>query len=262
MKHPPRCPGKEFTEERQNDTTKERKPKAQKKTNHTEEKPSVHTLKEKTTKHFTEEIDKQERTPTDNTKAPVQGAKAKTCAGTAKTTEQSAEEITKMRPETPKDTTKAPKKTTKEKACREKAKSKVEFAEEATKIQPQTPQDTTKTTIKMTKAKPCAGKAKSPRKFTEEKMWTETPKHTTKACVPQDRCEDKAAVNSVLTTTLQKLKIKRDERSEAAKVVNNIITHIKTHLKENTECFKEVEELRTGSYYENLKVSHFSPSSI
>uniref|UniRef100_A0A0F8C1Y4 Mab-21-like nucleotidyltransferase domain-containing protein n=1 Tax=Larimichthys crocea TaxID=215358 RepID=A0A0F8C1Y4_LARCR len=29
------------------------------------------------------------------------------------------------------------------------------------------------------------------------------------------------------------------------------------HLKQNTVCFKEVEEpLRTGSYYENLKISN------
>uniref|UniRef100_A0A8C9Y5R2 Cyclic GMP-AMP synthase n=1 Tax=Sander lucioperca TaxID=283035 RepID=A0A8C9Y5R2_SANLU len=73
-------------------------------------------------------------------------------------------------------------------------------------------------------------------------------------CVPQERCEDK--VNSILNKTLENLKIKRDERSDAAEVINTIVKTISMHLRRNTQCFKEVEELRTGSYYENLKISN------
>ncbi|KAI3363412.1 hypothetical protein L3Q82_012030 [Scortum barcoo] len=241
----PRCPGKEFNEERQNGTTKEQKPKEKKKmTKHAEEKPFVQkTQKEKLTKHFREEIDKQGRTPTDNTKAPVQGAKAKACAGGAKTPERSAQEMTKTQPDTPKDTKKNPK--------TDKAKPPVESVVEAIKMQPQTQKVAAK-------PKTCAGKVKPPEQFMDKamKMQLETPKGAKKACVPQDRCEDKAAVNSILDKTLAKLKIKRDERSDASEVVNNIIKHIVKHLK-STECFKEVDEpLRTGSYYENLKISN------
>ncbi|XP_037637335.1 cyclic GMP-AMP synthase isoform X2 [Sebastes umbrosus] len=207
-----RYPGKDFTEGKANGITKEQKPKAQKKTSHTEEKPSVQSAcQDKTAKHLIEEIKKELSTPTGKTKAPVLGTKAKTCAGRAKTTDQSAEEI-KTKPDTAKDALKTPK----AKKCGEKAKSPEQFAE-------------------MTKAQP------------------EAPKDATKACVPRARCEDK--VDSVLHTTLEKLKIKRDDRSDAAGVVNKIVDIIIAHLKE-THCFKEVAEpLRTGSYYENLKIS-------
>ncbi|XP_034753716.1 cyclic GMP-AMP synthase isoform X2 [Etheostoma cragini] len=109
---------------------------------------------------------------------------------------------------------------------------------------------------KPTKVKKCGGKAKSPERNSEEvmKVQPETPKPTTKACVPQERCEDK--VNSILNKTLENLKIKRDDRSGAAEVINTIVKTISMHLKQNTQCFKEVEELRTGSYYENLKISN------
>ncbi|XP_074503249.1 cyclic GMP-AMP synthase [Sebastes fasciatus] len=212
----PRYPGKDFTEGKANGITKEQKPKAQKKTSHTEEKPSVQSAcQDKTEKHLIEEIKKEPSTPTGKTKAPVQGTKAKTCAGRAKTTEQSAEEI-KTKPDTAKDTAKDALKTPKAKKCDEKVKSPEQFVE-------------------MTKAQP------------------EAPKDATKACVPRARCEDK--VDSVLHTTLEKLKIKRDDRSDAAGVINKIVDIIIAHLKK-TDCFKEVAEpLRTGSYYENLKIS-------
>uniref|UniRef100_A0A8P4GIW2 Cyclic GMP-AMP synthase a n=1 Tax=Dicentrarchus labrax TaxID=13489 RepID=A0A8P4GIW2_DICLA len=187
----PGCPGKGFTEERQNGTIKEQKPREQKKSNHTEDKPSVHkTPKEKTKKQLTEE----QRTPT----AALLDAKAKTCAGRAKTTKQSAE---KTQTETLKTT-------------------EAKMLEETTKMQPKAPKD------------------------------------TAKACV-RDKCEDKAAVDSVLHITLEKLKIRKNDRSDAAEVINKVIENITRHLKQNTQCFKEVEDpLRTGSYYENLKISN------
>lgn len=246
----PKSPGKSFAEEKQKRTTKEEKPKVQKKAVQFEEKPCVQsTCKDKTTKPFTEKTNKQQSTPTEITKAPVQGTKA--CANRAETTEQSAEKITK----TPKDTTKDSLKPTKAKTCGGKAKSAEEYSEEVTKVQPEAPKDTTTASIKTTKAKTCARKVKSPGKITETttEMLPETPKDTTKVCVPQERCEDK--VNSILNKTLENLKIKRDERSDAAEVINTIVKTISMHLRRNTQCFKEVEELRTGSYYENLKVS-------
>ncbi|XP_051275653.1 cyclic GMP-AMP synthase [Dicentrarchus labrax] len=236
----PGCPGKGFTEERQNGTIKEQKPREQKKSNHTEDKPSVHkTPKEKTKKQLTEE----QRTPT----AALLDAKAKTCAGRAKTTKQSAE---KTQTATPKDTTKP----TKAKTCGKKTKSQDGLSEKMTNMKPETPKETLKTT----EAKMLGGKAKAPAEFTEEttKMQPKAPKDTAKACV-RDKCEDKAAVDSVLHITLEKLKIRKNDRSDAAEVINKVIENITRHLKQNTQCFKEVEDpLRTGSYYENLKISN------
>lgn len=270
--------------ERQNGTTKERKPKEQKKTKPAEEKPSVQSKqKERTTKHFKEEPIKEQRTSTDNTKAPVQDTKDKTFAGRGRTTEQS-EEIAK--PETPKNTTKDSLKTTKSKTRGGNAKSPEQFAE-------QTPQDTTKDLPKTTKAKTRGGKAKThikvefaeetlkhitddgvqikkpktrtakvkpPEQFAGEikELQPEAPEDTAIACVPQGRCDGKAPVDFILNRTLENLKIRMNDRSDAAQVINKIIAHIIEHLKQNTQVFQEVQELRTGSYYENLKVSHFS----
>ncbi|XP_045927483.1 cyclic GMP-AMP synthase [Micropterus dolomieu] len=242
----PRCPRKNFKEEMQNGMTKEQKPNEQKRANHTEETPSVQsTRKDKTTKHFTE--------------APIEGTNAKTCASRTKTTEE------EIKTQTPNDTTKDSLKTTKAKTCGGKAKSPEQFSEEMTKMQLKTPKDTTKASIKTTKAKACAGKASTAAGkealhcFKEEttKLNPETCKDTTKTCVPQDMCKDKAAVDSLLHATLEKLKIKKNEKADAAEAINKIITNIVMHLKQNTQCFKEVEEpLHTGSYYENLKISN------
>lgn len=82
------------------------------------------------------------------------------------------------------------------------------------------------------------------------------------ARVAQGRGKDK--VDVTLNKTLEKLKIRKNSRSDSAEVINNIIQHILQHLRKNTERFKEVEEpLRTGSYYEHLKVSQskFHPAS-
>uniref|UniRef100_UPI0037E89103 cyclic GMP-AMP synthase n=1 Tax=Semicossyphus pulcher TaxID=241346 RepID=UPI0037E89103 len=207
----PRCPGKDFSEEKQNGTPKEQKPKERKKINQSEENPP-----KETTKH--------QRAPVDNTKASARGTRPKT-------TRQSADGITKTQPKTPTDTTKDLMKAEKAKPSVRKAKSPQEFIE-VSDVQPETPKDTTKDLIKAEKAKP-------------------------KGRVPQKKREDKTSEDSILSTTLEKLKIKRQEKSDASKVVNNLIDHIIAHMKQNTLCFKEVQEpLRTGSYYENLKISN------
>ncbi|XP_044070881.1 cyclic GMP-AMP synthase [Siniperca chuatsi] len=297
----PRCPRKDFTEKRQNGTTKEEKPKEQKKANHTEEKPSVQNaemtktqpgrpkdttkdslkttkgkkcgVKAKSPERFSEEMAKtQPKAPKETTK--VKTTEAKTCAGKAKSPDNFTKTTMKMHPETPKDTTKEEKPKEQKKANHTEEKPSVQNAE-ITKTQPGRPKDTTKDSLKTTKGKKCGVRAKSPEQFSGEmakmqpkapkdttkvkttmKMHPETPKDTTKACIPKDRCENKAEVDSLLYTTLEKLKIKRNERAGAAEVINEVIHNIITHLKQ-TDCFKEVEEpLRTGSYYENLKISN------
>lgn len=258
----PTRPGKGFPEGQQNGTTKKRKPKEQKKTNHTEEKPSAQgTQKEMTTNPLTEKITEKQRKDADNKKAPVQSTKVS--AGRTKMSEQSAEEIVKTQTETPKDTNQNPPKTTKGKKRGGKAKLHVEFTEEAGKTQ--TPKDTkikpeitTKASVPTTNAKRRPDKAQPLDEFTDGA--TMMPQDTLKdtACAAGERYEDNAAVGSILRKTVEKIKIRKSERADAAKIVNKIINDITTHLKSKTEIFKEANPLRTGSYYENLKVSNFS----
>ncbi|XP_041921230.1 cyclic GMP-AMP synthase [Alosa sapidissima] len=58
-----------------------------------------------------------------------------------------------------------------------------------------------------------------------------------------------------LQKTLGQLKISRDARSKAAKIKNEVVAKIKTHL-EKSKNFKEIQPLPTGSYFENLKISN------
>ncbi|CAB1312633.1 unnamed protein product [Coregonus sp. 'balchen'] len=62
--------------------------------------------------------------------------------------------------------------------------------------------------------------------------------------------------DKILFTTLDQLKIKKKQKSESASIVNDLVKRIKDHMKKCTECFKDVNDLRTGSYYENLKISN------
>ncbi|KAK9541169.1 hypothetical protein VZT92_001234 [Zoarces viviparus] len=142
--------------------------------------------------------------------------------------------------------------TTKER--KPKAQKKARGAEESplqdSKQQSAT-SDNTKAPARCTKAK------KKTEEAAEEirKTQPETPKETPKACVPPVRCAEGEL--SILHKTLENLKIKRVERSDAAKLVNNIVKAIVEHLKEKSQSFKEIEApLHTGSYYENLKISN------
>ncbi|CAB1427410.1 unnamed protein product [Pleuronectes platessa] len=112
------------------------------------------------------------------------------------------------------------------------------------------PEDTTKTSIKSPKPKKCPSTAKS-----EEKTKTTPPEDTTKTSIKSPKPKTCATVDSLLSTTLGKLKIKKIDKSNTAKVVNKLIEQIIKHLKEKTNCFTTAEPLRTGSYYENLKIS-------
>lgn len=62
-------------------------------------------------------------------------------------------------------------------------------------------------------------------------------------------------LGKILKDTIEKLKIKKFERSNASSCVNDITDKVIAHLKQNTTWCVYIESLRTGSYYENVKVS-------
>ncbi|XP_026212560.1 cyclic GMP-AMP synthase [Anabas testudineus] len=210
-------------------------------------------IKEKSTPQSSEETKIQ---PKDTTKNSPKSARTKECSGRKKSPEQFPGDV---QPQRPKDTTKAYLKTTKAKTCSDNPKSPEEFGQEttrtksqkhlATEIQPEMQKDTRKASFKSTKGKT----------FTEDSVniQPETTEYMTTTCIMQDRCEDNTAVDTILSATLEKLKIKRNDRAIAAKVINEIKKYIFKHLKDNTVSFKDVEEpLCTGSYYENVKISN------
>ncbi|GCB65328.1 hypothetical protein scyTo_0007690, partial [Scyliorhinus torazame] len=56
---------------------------------------------------------------------------------------------------------------------------------------------------------------------------------------------------------VKKLSLKRDERSLAAEIINDLTDQLIDFLRKNEKyaCFKEVKKLTTGSYYEYVKVA-------
>lgn len=58
---------------------------------------------------------------------------------------------------------------------------------------------------------------------------------------------------------LEKLRLSRQEISEAAEVVNRLTDHLLRRLQSCESEFKGVAQLRTGSYYERVKVSCAAP---
>lgn len=65
----------------------------------------------------------------------------------------------------------------------------------------------------------------------------------------------KNELEKVLHATIEKLKIKKIERSKASRCVNEITLKVITHLKKTMTWCCDIESLTTGSYYENVKVS-------
>lgn len=222
------------------ETTKNPKKQDQQTQKQCEEKPDGPKTRPRTTNHFTEKrLDK-----------PAEGTKAKTCS-TRKTSMGSAtgddtNTKLKLKPETPKDISKTSPKTTTVKTP--KPTLQVHFSEDPTNTElHQAPEIMTHelAAAKPTKAKTRANNATRERTEARPDGAEETPKVR-----PED------SVDCILKKTLNKLKIKTKERSDAAQVINDFIKHLIKYLKENTVSFKEVgEPLRTGSYYENLKVS-------
>ncbi|KAI4903217.1 hypothetical protein NFI96_004338, partial [Prochilodus magdalenae] len=58
----------------------------------------------------------------------------------------------------------------------------------------------------------------------------------------------------ILQNTLEKLKIRKTQKSEATRRVNEIQEAITKHVKETLDWCKEINVLRTGSHYENVKI--------
>ncbi|XP_076830960.1 cyclic GMP-AMP synthase isoform X4 [Brachyhypopomus gauderio] len=65
---------------------------------------------------------------------------------------------------------------------------------------------------------------------------------------------DRTDPHRILQDTLEKLKIKKQERCESTKCVNEIEKIISEHLKKNLDWCKEISLLKTGSHYENVKI--------
>ncbi|KAL1262933.1 hypothetical protein QQF64_005672 [Cirrhinus molitorella] len=61
-------------------------------------------------------------------------------------------------------------------------------------------------------------------------------------------------MGKVLKATIDKLKIKKNERSQASGCVNDTMDKVIAHLKQNVTWCKYIERLPTGSYYENVKI--------
>ncbi|XP_047010076.1 cyclic GMP-AMP synthase isoform X2 [Ictalurus punctatus] len=60
--------------------------------------------------------------------------------------------------------------------------------------------------------------------------------------------------SKVLQTALEKLKVKKNQRSESAKCVNNIQNRVTEYVKLHLDWCKDISVLKTGSYYENVKI--------
>lgn len=171
--------------------------------------------------------------------------------------------------------------TVKAKACgtkprlREQLDAKMQneqYFEKISKAEQQTPKNTREASEQTTKTEICAGKAKSP----PAKACGAKPKVEVQSAVQdtkvapgksedlkrKDMTEEKASTDYILKETLKKLKIKMIDKANAAEVINAIIQNIINHLKQNTLSFNDVQEpLKTGSYYENLKVRFYTLSS-
>lgn len=61
---------------------------------------------------------------------------------------------------------------------------------------------------------------------------------------------------------LEKLRLRRQEISAAAEIVNKVVDHLLRRLQTRESEFKGVALLRTGSYYEHVKVSGPGPALL
>lgn len=68
--------------------------------------------------------------------------------------------------------------------------------------------------------------------------------------------------NKVLHTALESLKLKKSQKSESAKCVNDIQTKIIAFIKQHLDWCSDISVMKTGSYYENVKVSDLSQRFI
>ncbi|XP_040596007.1 cyclic GMP-AMP synthase [Mesocricetus auratus] len=69
------------------------------------------------------------------------------------------------------------------------------------------------------------------------------------------RKEQNETPDRKLKKVLEKLRLKREEISVAAEVVNGVVKHLLSRLRNRESEFKGVQQLNTGSYYEHVKIS-------
>uniref|UniRef100_A0A3Q2PBB4 Cyclic GMP-AMP synthase n=1 Tax=Fundulus heteroclitus TaxID=8078 RepID=A0A3Q2PBB4_FUNHE len=228
-------------EEKQKKIPKTTKTRDLQKSKHAEEKPPVEeTAEEKGAKHLTWGSNEDLRMPTER-------KITKTCSNRSKSMRKAQEDrldaqleikTTITLPETPKKFSQASLEAPEPQASSQ-AESQTNSVKVAAKIQGE----------QLEKAGPRRTSAKNNKAAAE--------KFNNEECADKDAQKmPKAKADSVLRDTLDKLKIKKKDQSETSKVVNDFIENLRKYLKAETVCFKEVEEpLRTGSYYENLKIS-------
>ncbi|KAM4599962.1 cyclic GMP-AMP synthase [Fundulus diaphanus] len=240
---PVQCP--ELKEENQKKLPKRTKTQEIQKPKLAEEKPSVEeTAEGKGAKHLMRGCDEERRMPTE-------GIITKTCSNRSKSVRkppgdyldaQLEIKTTITLPETPKKFSQASLEAPEPQASGQ-AESQTNSVKVAAKMQGE----------QLEKA--------GPRRASAKKIKAAAEKSNDEECADKDaqkmlKAKADSADDSVLRATLDKLKIKKKDQSETSKVVNDFIENLRKYLKAETICFKEVEEpLRTGSYYENLKIS-------
>lgn len=145
-----------------------------------------------------------------------------------------------------------------------------QYFEKIPKAEQQIPKNTREASEQTTKTEICSGKAKLPpakARGAEPKV-VQSAVQDTKVAPGKSQdlkrkgmTEEKASTDYILKETLKKMKIKMIDKANAAEVINAIIQNIINHLKQNTLSFNDVQEpLKTGSYYENLKVRFYTLS--
>ncbi|XP_060782025.1 cyclic GMP-AMP synthase isoform X2 [Neoarius graeffei] len=117
----------------------------------------------------------------------------------------------------------------------------------------------TKTTDPRTKSpEVCLRRSPSDAQSTEETRTTKTAnsgeKKTSLICSVERGSSMKANPGKVLQAALEKLKVKKSQRSESAKCVNDIQNKVTEHVKLHLDWCKDINVLKTGSYYENVKI--------
>ncbi|PWA14049.1 hypothetical protein CCH79_00015818 [Gambusia affinis] len=229
------------------DSTKERRETIRRKKkedplkpNHAEEKPSVKETTKEKGKHLMREHSREQQVPPETTKTKTYSSRSKSVKTpplngdleSPSLHRQLGSQSTTMRAETAKPSFKAPK---------PKAGGKAEA---------QT--DCIKAPGKMEGAqleRPSGRKKET----AAEKSYDAADADKIKPKMLKARSD---SMDPVLQSTLEKLKIKRQVKSNTSKVVNDFKKKLIKHLKKETIYFKEVDEpLPTGSYYENLKIS-------
>uniref|UniRef100_A0A8D2B5L5 Cyclic GMP-AMP synthase n=1 Tax=Sciurus vulgaris TaxID=55149 RepID=A0A8D2B5L5_SCIVU len=99
------------------------------------------------------------------------------------------------------------------------------------------------------------GGARSAREQRPAPELAEVPCSVTPARVPSLGVRERVPGGWKPRAVLDKLRLRRQEISAAAEVVNRVVDHLLRRLQDFDSEFKGVQLLRTGSYYERVKIS-------